>query len=63
MYSAGLNKFGPHKLMCLNVWSMGSGIIKMCGFVGGGVALLEEVWPCWRRCGLVGKCVLLESEL
>jgi hypothetical protein len=20
----------------------------------GGVALLEEVWPCWRRCGLVG---------
>jgi hypothetical protein len=18
------------------------------------VALLEEVWPCWRRCGLVG---------
>ena len=27
---------------------------RMCDFVGVGVALLEEVWPCWRRCGLVG---------
>ena len=25
----------------------------------GGVALLEEVWPCWRRCGLVGGGVAL----
>jgi hypothetical protein len=29
------------------------------GLVGGGVALLEEVWPCWRRCGLVGGGVAL----
>jgi len=25
----------------------------------GGVALLEKVWPCWRRCGLVGGGVAL----
>jgi len=26
------------------------------------VALLEEVWPCWRRCGLVeGGVALLEE--
>jgi len=24
----------------------GSGMISGCGPVGGGVALLEEVWPC-----------------
>jgi hypothetical protein len=28
----------------------GSGIIRKCGPVGVGVALLEEVWPCWRKC-------------
>jgi hypothetical protein len=28
--------------------------IRRYGLVGGGVALLEEMWPCWRRCGLVG---------
>jgi hypothetical protein len=26
------------------------GRIRRCGLVGGGVALLEDVWPCWRRC-------------
>jgi hypothetical protein len=31
----------------------------MCGLVGEGVALLEEVWPRWRRCGLVGGGVSL----
>jgi hypothetical protein len=25
----------------------------------GGVALLEQVWPCWSRCGLVGVGVAL----
>jgi hypothetical protein len=39
----GLNRFGPHRLMCFNAWPMGSGIIWRCGLVGVGVALLEEV--------------------
>jgi hypothetical protein len=30
---------------------------------GGGVALLEEVWPCWRRCDLVGGGVALLEEV
>jgi hypothetical protein len=34
--------------------SPGSDIIRKCGPVGVGVALLEYVWPCWGRCGLVG---------
>jgi hypothetical protein len=33
-----------------------------CGLVGGGVALLEEVWP-WRRCGLVGGGVALLEKV
>ena len=35
--------FGPHRLMCLNAWSIGSGTIRRCGLVGVVVALLEEV--------------------
>jgi hypothetical protein len=35
---------------------MGSGTIR-------NVALLEEVWPCWRRCGLVGGGVALLEEV
>jgi hypothetical protein len=27
------------------------------------VALLEEVWPCWNRCGLVGGGVALLEEV
>jgi hypothetical protein len=27
------------------------------------VVLLEEVWPCWRRCGLVGGGVALLEEV
>ena len=42
---------------------MGVALLKGCGLVGGGVALLEEVWPCWRRCGLVGGGVLQEVGL
>jgi hypothetical protein len=29
----------------------------------GGVALSEEVWPCRRRCGLVGGGVALSEEV
>ena len=35
------------------------GRIRRCDLVGGGVALLEEVWPCWRKCGFVGGTVSL----
>ena len=28
----------------------GSGTISRCEPVGVGVALLEQVWPCWSRC-------------
>ena len=29
----------------------------------GGVALLEKLWPCWKRCGLVGEGVALLEEV
>ena len=28
--------------------------IRRHGLVGGGVALLEEVWPFWKMCDLAG---------
>ena len=30
-YCGGLNRFGPHRLMCLNAWPTGSGTIRRCG--------------------------------
>lgn len=42
-HSYGLNRFGPHKLTCLDAWPTGSGLL-------GGVALLEEICPCWGKC-------------
>jgi hypothetical protein len=29
----------------------------------GGAALLEWMWPCWSRCGLVGVSVALLEEM
>jgi hypothetical protein len=37
--SDGLNRFGPHRLMCLNVWPTGSDIVRSCGLVRGNVSL------------------------
>lgn len=37
--------------------------IRRCGPVGGGVTLLEEVWPGWRGCGLVGRGVALLEDV
>jgi hypothetical protein len=37
----------------------GSGTIRRDGLVGMGVALLEWVWPCWSRCGLIGRSMSL----
>ena len=31
-------------------WPMGCATIRRFGLVGVGVALLEWVWPCWRKC-------------
>ena len=42
----GLNRFGLHRLMCLNAWPTGSDTIMRCGLVGIGVALAEEVCQC-----------------
>jgi hypothetical protein len=30
-----LNRYGPHKVMCLTVWPIGCGTIRRCGLVGG----------------------------
>ena len=43
-WRVGLTRYGPHRLMCLNVWPIGRGRIRRCGLVGVGVALLEEVY-------------------
>ena len=45
-YCGGLNRNGLHKLMCLNVWPIGSGTIRRCSLVGVGMTLLEEVCHC-----------------
>ena len=39
----GLNKFVPHRFMCLNAWPTGSGTIRRCGLVGGSVSLGSEL--------------------
>jgi hypothetical protein len=51
-----LNQLTANVWMCDGLYMLGpgSGTIRSCGPVGGGVGLLEEVWPCWSRCGLVG---------
>jgi hypothetical protein len=36
----------PHRLTRLNAWPTGSGTIKRCDLLEGGVALLEEVHHC-----------------
>ena len=41
--------FGPHRLKCLNAWSIGSCTIRRCGCGGIGVALVEEVCHCGGR--------------
>ena len=46
---SGLNRFGPHRLMCLNMLDPGSGTIRKYGLFGVGVVLLEEVCHCGGR--------------
>ena len=54
----GLNRFGPHRLMYLNVWPMGDGTIRRCALgpirsrcvtveVGFEVSY-AQVWPVWN---------------
>lgn len=42
-----LNENDPHRLICLK---LGLQLVERIrgGHAGGGVAVLEEVWPCWR---------------
>lgn len=41
-------------------WLMNSlGRIRKGDLCGGGVACVEEAWPGWRRCGFVGRSMLL----
>ena len=35
----GLNRYGPHRLVCLNVWPLESGTIRRCGLVKGSMSL------------------------
>ncbi|ERE82677.1 putative double-stranded RNA-binding protein Staufen isoform 3 [Cricetulus griseus] len=42
----GLNRYGPHGLMCLNAWPIQSGTIRSGTIVEVGVALFEEVCHC-----------------
>lgn len=39
----GLYRNGPHRLVCLNSWPIGSGPVRRCGHVGVGMAFLEEL--------------------
>ena len=41
-----LNRYGPHRLMGLNVWPIESGTIWRCDLGGVDVTLLEEVCHC-----------------
>ena len=41
---------GPHRLLCLNAWPIGSDIIRRCGIAGVDVSLLEEL--CHHKAGL-----------
>ena len=43
VHCGGLNRNGPHRLMCLNAWSILRGTSRMHGLVGVGVVLLQKV--------------------
>jgi Fe-S oxidoreductase len=45
-YCGSLNRNGPHRLMCLDDWPIGSDTIRRLGLVGIGVSLLQEVGNC-----------------
>jgi hypothetical protein len=68
----GLNRFGPHRLMCLNAWPTGSSTIRRCGLVGISVLPLDgrvggalrspilKVFPMWNP---VSSWLPLDQEL
>lgn len=57
-----LNENDPHRLICLK---LGLQLVERIrgGHAGGGVAVLEEVWPCWRRRGYAGGGVVMLEEV
>ena len=50
-YCGGLNRYGPHRLICLNAWPIGSGAVRRCDLVGKAMALMMEVCHCGGRPG------------
>lgn len=40
----GLDQFGPHRLMCLNMCPTENGTVRRCGLVWVAMAFLEEMW-------------------
>ena len=49
------SKGEKHKCVGLNMLGLESGPIRRCCLVVRiGVALLEKMWPCWRKCAIVG---------
>ena len=59
-YCGGLNKFGPHRLMCLNAWPTGSGTIRRRDLVGVDVALVE--YMCDSGHGLWGFLCISSTQ-
>jgi hypothetical protein len=55
-----LNRYGHHRLMCVNAWPLGSDTIRRCG-LGVGVALLEEVCHCEGTLEVIYKSCLGHS--
>jgi len=54
----------PHRLVCLNAWSIGSGTMRMGDLIGVGVALLEEGCHCGGglRDLIYGKALLSVAQ-
>jgi hypothetical protein len=52
-YYGGLNRYGPHRPMCLDAWLMRNGTIRRCGLVGGSVTVEVGFLLCsnFNKCG------------
>ena len=44
----------PYCVWWFEFLAMENDTVRRCGLIGGSVALLEEVWPCWRKYVAVG---------
>lgn len=46
--TGGLTRYGPHRFMCRNAWTTGSGTIKSCELVGESVLLWGQEYSMWH---------------